>query len=246
MRIVRAVLWQIPSNTIFIKSHLPSDIWHTHTLWGNDLSFLYIALGLVLFLVLVAIVWRLFSIRISIPCPVWLSRLVELDNPFFRNNRAEVIIEHLALQPGMKVLDFGCGPGRLTIPLAKRVGPAGEVTALDVQPGMLQKVRARLEAEKLGNIKLLQAHSGQGKLERNHYDRVLLVTVLGEIPAKSSVLEDIFGSLKQNGILSVTEVIADPHFMRCRSVRRLAISAGFKEKGFYGNKVSFTMNFEKL
>ncbi|MBU0943804.1 MAG: methyltransferase domain-containing protein [Proteobacteria bacterium] len=214
-------------------------------LWGNDLSFLYVIISLVVFFVLIAVGWRLFSIRASIPCPAWLSWLVELDNPFFRNNRADVIIEHLALQPGMNILDFGCGPGRLTIPLAKRVGQGGEVTALDAQSGMLQKVRAKIEAESIGNIKLLQAYSGEGKLERNAYDRVLLVTVLGEIPDKISALEEIFASLKQNGMLSVTEVIADPHFMRCRSVRQLAISAGFVEKGFYGNKVSFTMNFEK-
>jgi hypothetical protein len=58
-------------------------------------------------------------------------------------------------------------------------------------------------------------------------------------------LEEIFGSLKKNGILSVTEVIADPHFMRYQSLRKLAVSAGFIERCFYGNKVSFTMKFEK-
>ncbi len=209
------------------------------------MSFLYVVIGLVAFLALIGLTWRLFSNRASIPCPAWLGWLIELDNPFFRNNRANVIIEHLALQPGMKVLDFGCGPGRLTIPLAKRVGKAGEVTALDVQSGMLQKVRAKLETENIGNIRLLQAHSGEGKLERNYYDRVLLVTVLGEIPDKSCALKEIFASLKQNGILSVTEVIADPHFMWCQSVRQPAVSAGFVEKDFYGNKLSFTMNFEK-
>lgn len=41
----------------------------------------------------------------------------------------------------MRVLDAGCGPGRLTIPLARQVGPTGEVVALDVQQGMLKRVR---------------------------------------------------------------------------------------------------------
>ena len=195
--------------------------------------------------VLVAVIWRLVSNRTSIPCPAWLSWLVERDNPLFRNNRADVIIEHVALKPGMKVLDFGCGPGRLTIPLAKKVGPAGEVTALDMQTAMLQKVRTRFEAEKLCNIRLFQSYAGEGRLESNHYDCALLVTVLGEIPDKHAALVEVFGSLKQHGVLSVTEVIADPHFMRVRSVRQLAMTAGFIEKGFYGSKVSFTMNFEK-
>lgn len=81
---------------------------------------------------LIAIFWRALSTRISIPCPTWLSWLVELDNPFFRHYRTRVIIEHLVLRPGMNVLDFGCDPGRLTIPIAKTVGPAGKVTAIEI------------------------------------------------------------------------------------------------------------------
>jgi hypothetical protein len=41
------------------------------------------------------------------------------------------LIEHLELAPGMRVFDAGCGPGRLTIPLARAVGPDGEVVALE-------------------------------------------------------------------------------------------------------------------
>ena len=69
-----------------------------------------------------AVVWRLASGRRSIPCPAWLSWMVELDNPFTKTNRAATIVERLDLQPGMAVLDVGCGPGRLTIPIATKVG----------------------------------------------------------------------------------------------------------------------------
>jgi len=42
----------------------------------------------------------------------------------------------LELEPGMAVLDAGCGPGRLAIPIARQVGPQGEVVAMDIQAGM--------------------------------------------------------------------------------------------------------------
>ena len=209
------------------------------------LPLFYIILGLIVLLGLISIMWRFSSHRSSIPCPTWLSDLVELDNPVFRNNSARQIIQHLALEPGMEVLDFGCGPGRLTIPVAKQIGPTGQVTAFDIQAGMLQRVRVKAQAEHLDNIQFIQGEAGTGKLGHNQFDRVLLVTVLGEIPERKAVLAEIFDSLKPSGILSVTEVIADPHFQRRASVTSAAHSVGFVERAFFGNPISYTINFEK-
>ncbi|GIK36877.1 MAG: fibrillarin-like rRNA methylase [Chloroflexota bacterium] len=208
-------------------------------------SFFNTILRLMVLLGLIALVWRFFSRRSSIPCPTWLSWLVELDNPFFKNYSATTIIQHLALEPGMKVLDCGCGPGRLTIPVAKEIGPAGQVTAFDIQPGMLQRVRDKAQAEQLDNIQFVQGGAGEGKLGRNHYDRALLVTVLGEIPGQKAALAEIFESLKPGGILSVTEVIADPHFQRRDSVTKAANAVGFVERDFFGHSLSYTINFGK-
>ncbi|MBN1220605.1 MAG: class I SAM-dependent methyltransferase [Anaerolineae bacterium] len=170
----------------------------------------YIVLGFMVLLGLIAIIWRFSSLQSSIPCPTWLSRLVELDNPFLKNNSARQIIQHLALESGMKVLDFGCGPGRLTIPVAKQIGPTGEVTAFDIQPGMLQQVQVKAQAEHLDNIQLIQGSAGERKLGYNQYDRVLLVTVLGEIPDRKAAMAEIFDSLKPGGILSVRYTPREP------------------------------------
>ena len=55
---------------------------------------LYIFLGLICIMVITAVIWRFSSVRSSIPCPTWLSWLVELDNPFLKNNSAREIILH--------------------------------------------------------------------------------------------------------------------------------------------------------
>jgi ubiquinone/menaquinone biosynthesis C-methylase UbiE len=176
---------------------------------------------------------------------VWLRWLVELDNPFTSTNRAHVIVGHLGLSPGMRVLDVGCGPGRLTLPVAQRVGPHGEVVAIDLQPGMLSRAQERARAANLDNIRFLQASVGDGALAVSPADRAVLVTVLGEIPNREAALRAIFDALKPGGFLSVTEIVFDPHFQTRATVTRLAIAAGFRERAFYGNRIAYTLHLER-
>jgi ubiquinone/menaquinone biosynthesis C-methylase UbiE len=208
------------------------------------MTFLYIILGLIA-LGIVGFIWRLSSRRHELPCPSWLSWMVELENPFTKINRARVIIGLLELTPGMKVLDAGCGPGRLKLPLAETVGSRGEVVAMDVQEGMLTRVRKKMQAAGLQNVQYLRAGLGEGKLPKTHFDRALLVTVLGEIPNQLAALKEVHGSLKPGGILSVTEVIFDPHFQRRETVLHVALAAGFKEMNFFGGSLAYTLHFEK-
>jgi SAM-dependent methyltransferase len=206
---------------------------------------LYVFLGLVVLGALINVIWRLASQRQELPCPSWLSWMVELDNPFTRVNRAQFIVDHLGLDPGMTVLDAGCGPGRVTVPLARAVGPEGEVVALDVQEGMLARAREKVEAAGLENVRYLRAELGGGELPPDAFDRAVLVSVLGEIPDQAAALEELYGALKPGAVLSITEVIFDPHFQRREAVVRVAEGAGFREKDFLGKRLAYTMHEEK-
>jgi ubiquinone/menaquinone biosynthesis C-methylase UbiE len=171
--------------------------------------------------------------------------MVELDNPLFRNNRADTIVAHLDLRLGMSALDVGCGPGRLTIPIARKVGPTGHVVAIDLQPAMLRRAMARAEAAGLANIEFHQARLGDNTLNFGAFDRAVLVTVLGEIPNQGAALREVFSALKPGGVLAVTEVIADPHFQTRHNVLALASSAGFREKRRTGGRLSYTLYLER-
>jgi ubiquinone/menaquinone biosynthesis C-methylase UbiE len=52
------------------------------------------------------------------------------------------LVEKAALRPGERVLDVACGTGVVTRLAAGRVGPAGTVAGLDINPGMLAVARA--------------------------------------------------------------------------------------------------------
>ncbi|VVC75459.1 Ubiquinone/menaquinone biosynthesis C-methyltransferase UbiE [Aquicella siphonis] len=203
------------------------------------LKILAVVIALVIF---TSIIWRLLSRRHALPCPTWLSWMVEMDNPFTKVNRAAVIIECLNLKPDMTLLDAGCGPGRISIPASRLVK---EVVAMDIQTGMLQRVQQKAKNAGISNIQYLHAGLGEGKLDINRFDRAVLVTVLGEIPNRLAALKEIFHALKPGGILSVTEIIFDPHFQRRKTVLDLAKTIGFREKSRFGNSIAYTLHLEK-
>lgn len=206
---------------------------------------LQILLLFVLLILLAGVIWRLSSRRSPIPCPSWLAWMVELDNPFARNQNAARIVERLELRPGMRVLDAGCGPGRLAIPVAKALGPEGEVVAIDMQPGMLGRAREKAGQAGLANIRFELHAIGPGALGEARYDRALLVTVLGEIPDREGALREIARALKPGGILSITEIVFDPHYQSRASVLRAAAGAGLREAGFWGNRLAYTLHLQK-
>jgi SAM-dependent methyltransferase len=77
-----------------------------------------------------------------------------------------------------RALDFGCGVGRLAIPLAAR---CQEVVGVDVSPSMLEKARAHCPESRAQNVEL-----GQGNAESfqaaGQFDLVNSFVVLHHIP----------------------------------------------------------------
>ncbi len=204
-----------------------------------------IVLALIALLAAISIAWRLSSRRHALPCPSWLRWMVELDNPFAASNKAAFIVAQLQIQPGMKVLDAGCGPGRVTLPLARAVGSTGQVLAVDLQPAMLEQVAAKARAQGLGNVRTQAAALGQGQLPAGEHDRAVIAAVLGEIPDRAAALADLLRSLRPGGLLAVAELVFDPHFQRRSTVERLARDAGFVVHSFHGHAAAYLLVLQR-
>ena len=191
------------------------------------------------------VVWKLVSRRKSLPCPSWLYRMVEMENPLAKNSQAKTILAGLGVAEGMTVLDAGCGPGRVTLPLGKEVGPSGKVIAVDLQQGMLDVVQRKAQQENFTMIEFAKLPLGEGKLPAYQADRAVMAAVLGEIPQQAAALQEVFAALKPGGVLAIAETIFDPHYQRKAHVLDLAQAAGFAEVGFTGNALAYTVYLQK-
>lgn len=182
------------------------------------------------------------------PCPATIAAL--FDNPIAgRLSGVKTVLDRADVRQGMRVLDAGCGPGRLTIPLARRVGRDGEVVAFDLQQAMLDRVARNVSRAGVSNVRLVRGSlEADSPVLRNEpvFDRILLVTVLGEIPDPVGALRSLHSVLAPGGLLSVTETIIDPDYLPPGRVKDLASKAGFTMAANFGSPFAFTVNFRKV
>lgn len=203
-----------------------------------------VGLGLTV-LVGVSLWWRWTARRRSLPCPTWLAGMVE-GTVMNRVLGTQTTLDRIGLQPGQRVLEIGPGPGRLLIPTARRVLPGGEVVGLDIQPGMIERLKARAAQAGVNNLKTIVGDAAQPNVAPESFDVVFLCTVLGEIPDREGALRQAHAALKPGGRLSITEIFPDPHYQSRATVRRLAVAAGFQLERLHGPWYFFTANFVKV
>ena len=112
------------------------------------------------------------------------------------------------LEPGIRVLDIGCGPGSISVGLAEAVSP-GELRGVDVEPGQVA-MAARAAAERgLGNAAFSVADVRDLPFEDGSFDLVHCCDTLAYVPDTGAALEEMKRTLKPGGVLGCREIIMD-------------------------------------
>jgi ubiquinone/menaquinone biosynthesis C-methylase UbiE len=199
---------------------------------------------LLLTVVSVNLWWRWASRRRSLPCPTWLAS--GLESPIMdRLMGTKTTLDRIGLQAGERVLEVGPGPGRLLIPAANRVSPGGEVVGLDIQPGMVKRLKVRAAQAGVSNLTAVQGDATQPHFPPQHFDVIYMCTVLGEIPDREAALRQCYMAIRPGGRLSITEIFPDPHYQSLSTVQRLAAGVGFQLRAVHGPWFFMTVNFVK-
>ena len=101
------------------------------------------------------------------------------------------LVEALAIAPGMRVADVGTGSGYFLSHLSRAVGAGGHVVGEDIDAGLLEHARRRVEHERLGNVELRRGEPADVGLEPGRYDLVLVVDTYHHVVDRPAWLASI-------------------------------------------------------
>ncbi|TLS30881.1 hypothetical protein PpBr36_02588 [Pyricularia pennisetigena] len=122
------------------------------------------------------------------------------------------LLKKLGLEPGMRVLDVGCGPGNITSYLADVVGASGEVVGVDPSEERIELARAKITAAPgdggAGTGARLSFHVGTAedlsRFATGSFDAVYCNSTLHWVRDQPLALREFARVLKPGGRLGVS------------------------------------------
>jgi len=133
--------------------------------------------------------------------PPYGKYLIRLTRPFpnfdfsFIKPVRQMAVESLALKPGDRVLDLGCGPGGSFPYLVNAVGPAGEVVGVELSPEISINARKRIEKNNWQNVQVIEAAAQDVEIT-GKFDGVIMFAA-PDVYASDAALENILPYLNE-------------------------------------------------
>ena len=134
---------------------------------------------------------------------------VERLSRFTAETDAAYLMAHL--EPGMRLLDVGCGPGNISVGLASAVAP-GEFHGIDMKESQVELAITATNDGGHSNARFQVADALYLPFPDNHFDAVHCHFFLMHVPDTMAVLAEIKRVLKEGGILGAREQIYEKNF----------------------------------
>jgi 16S rRNA C967 or C1407 C5-methylase (RsmB/RsmF family) len=116
--------------------------------------------------------------------------------------RTDLLLEALAIQPGQTVADIGAGSGYFSWRMARKVGDEGRVLAVDIQSEMLEMLMRNMAMRRVEKrVKPVLGTITDPKLPPNSCDLMLMVDVYHEFDHPFEMITAMISALKPGGRL---------------------------------------------
>jgi len=156
----------------------------------------------------------------SRPAPEWIQRLERPER--IATLKIDYIISKLELKPGQVVADLGAGPGVISLPMAKTVGPTGKVYAVDIDQAFIDHITMRAKEQGIGNVTAVLGKFTDPGLPARDVDVALFHDVLHHIKDRAEYLKNTAQYVKARGRIAIVEL--DPKTGSHRNEPELTVS----------------------
>jgi len=156
----------------------------------------------------------------SRPAPDWIQRLERPER--IATLKIDYIISKLELKPGQVVADLGAGPGVISLPMAKTVGPTGKVYAVDIDQAFIDHITMRVKEQGIGNVTAVLGKFTDPGLPARDVDVALFHDVLHHIKDRAEYLKNTAQYVKAGGRIAIVEL--DPKTGSHRNEPELTVS----------------------
>jgi len=114
--------------------------------------------------------------------------------------RLRVFANHFRLRPGERVLDVGCGCGRLIPVVSEKIGAKGSLVELDFATGMLEIGRCKPHG---GHVTFMLGDAHAMPLPSKDFDKVIALALLPHLNDKAAALKEFHRVLKPGGLVVI-------------------------------------------
>jgi SAM-dependent methyltransferase len=168
-----------------------------------------------------------------------------------REDRLQInrVMDILGIAQGKNVADIGAGSGWFTVRAAKRVGAAGMVYAVDINPEAIRYIADRAKKEQLENIKPIQSKPDDPLLPPSSIDAVLMLKTYHEIARPITLMQKLLPALRAGAKVGVIDRNGngEDHGVGREVVIREAKQAGYRLLDQYdfvkGDKMDYFLVF---
>ena len=150
-----------------------------------------------------------------------------------REERTDLLLEALALQPGIVVADIGAGTGYLSRRMAPLVMPGGKIIALDLQPEMVNFLQTGVKRSGLSQIEVRLSSVDDIKLPKNSIDMAIMVDVYHELAYPYEVMSSIMQALKPRGRIVFVEYKAEDARVPIKPLHKMSEAQIKREAGIF-------------
>ena len=145
---------------------------------------------------------------------------------FWSSIFGKLLLDHVPLRKGMRILDLGCGTGFPLFELAHRLDPISKLTGIDTWETAVERANWKKSQYRLPNVEIIRCDAVKIPFHDKEFDLIVSNLGLNNFDNPQAVIRECYRVVKRPGRICLTTNL-EGHFMEFYAV----FEATLKELG---------------